>query len=59
MPKFKPKGNIGKAFKNVWIALTILLICLYAIHREASRVHSELWGDVHTLQYLHEGEHGE
>jgi len=44
MKSFMPlKGQLGKAFRNIWIGWLLLFILLWFIHSEATRVHTELF----------------
>jgi len=59
MPKISPTmKNIRKSFKKVGIIFLFVFFLLWFIHQEAARVHEEIYGKIHTLEYLHEGEHG-
>ncbi len=58
MPKISPTmRNIRKNFKKVGIVLGIIFLLLWFVRSEAKRVHAEMWGAIHTLQYLHKGDH--
>ena len=56
----KKKPGLVKRMENLeWIGFGLLLVFLLAlgILWEAKRVHTEIWGEIHSLQYLHEGGH--